>query len=117
MKRDTGMSASPDTHSHMSTLPGKRPSTEHRPTWNIEKAAHRHTDRPTLARLQRPHSLKLPPEATQAGPGERLGVAGSDAERRLRLKINEALPGASESQPRASEVSVNILEFSSKNEW
>ena len=35
------------------------------------------------------HSLKLPPEATWAGPGERLGVAGSDAKGRLRMKISE----------------------------
>lgn len=95
MKRNTGMSVSPDTHSYVSTLPDKHAGTEHRPTWNVERAAHRQAD--TCTPTETTHSLKLPREATWAGPGERLGVAGSDAKRRLRMKINKALLGASES--------------------
>ena len=89
------MSVSPDTHSYVSTLPDKHAGTEHRPTWNVERAAHRQAD--TCTPTETTHSLKLPREATWAGPGERLGVAGSDAKRRLRMKINKALLGASES--------------------
>ena len=67
MKRDTGMSVSPDTHSHVSTLPGKHASTGHRPTWNVERAAHRHAD--TCTPTETTHSLKLRPHGQVLGRG------------------------------------------------
>lgn len=106
----------PQVHTHTGTHQGKHTSTD---PGGALRRQHTGTQTSRHGLTGHLHTHRDHHMQHRAGPGERLGAAGSDAERRLRMKINEALPGANcWSQPSslfisiASGVSAKNLEFS-----